>query len=223
MIDSIAARLGYTKLGNGDYFHPETNRTITIIGEKVIVTEEIHCEKEAHIVHVLTCNAGKLEESRLSKFNGEWTFVPFEDMHEQIAVVILHAPTMHVDVPIKLQKITISEYEDFIIKKILEKNPNIQIDKCEIKTLSKESVTVILCSSLQEICPFEGKHIDEILTTKTTNPHQKIIISLLQEILGVYPQQSSDTSKHAEHHLAHPHDEYKSSDEAVPNTLTFQP
>ena len=210
MLESIAAKLGYQKMRNGSWFHPDTQKNVLVSGGRAIITEEVSFESDAQLAHVLTCNAGALDEARLSRIDGEWTFATSPEMHERFALVLMHSPTMTIRVPINRVDVSYAQYHegkflDYLAEDLC-KEEGMKVMYCEVTahTTSIAGLNVVLIASLQgETKPFEGISAVELLKMEPSDPRDAAIIAVLRSVLDGYQQQSSDTSEHEGSHLVH--------------------
>jgi len=207
-LDQLAANMGYQKMTNGSWFHPETTKNVQIVGGTLVVTEEVSFESDAQIAHVLTCNAGLLDSAFLSKVDKEWTFTTEESLHQRFAVVLMHSPTGMVCTPINKKKVTFDKYIGFLDNLAEEAcaEHGMKLRLCEVTATDTEvkGLAVLLVASIEEgQCPFHGIHASALLKVEPEGEEDKAVIAVLKSILVGDLQQSLGTSEREVSHLVH--------------------
>ncbi len=229
MIDQIAHKLGFTKMSDGSWFHPDTQKTVMVLEHTVVVTEDVSVENEAQAVHVMTCAAGKLEDSFLSNVNGEMSFSTDESIKVQFCVVLIHAPTMTIRVPLKFVDVKWSDYdENRFVHNMAEracKEAGVNHKYCEVEAVEcGNNLYMVSVLSLSDAeCPFPGIHAKQLLDMEPDDPRHKALISMVRSRLLPDPQQSSYTLEHELHRQVRSHDEYMKVAAVAPSTPSVQP
>lgn len=229
-LDDHAASLGYQKVRDNTWIHPRTNKTVQVSGGTITVIEDTSFETMANVVHVLTCSAGKLEEAYLGKVDGDWAFVTEESLQERFMVMLLHSPTSMIATPIKPLKVCYEDYADGDFVRVMAERAvgahRMRISNCEVFVMptKQPGLSVICILSLEDgECPFKGVSVTELLEMKTEDPNAIEFISVLKGVLAEGRPQSSNTSEHEEHRLAHQPDEYTSFSDPLLRILSAQP
>lgn len=225
-LDEHAAKLGYQKIRENVWIHPETSKTVQVSGGTITVTEDTSFETMANVVHVLTCNAGRLDKACLGKVDGDWAFVVDESLQDRFMLLVMHAPTSMVSTPIKTVKVAYEDYNngDFVglMASKAASERGLRLNECEVFVMPTKiaQLSVVCVLSIEDIaCPFHGVLIDQVIKMEPPSPDSSEFIQVLQAVLDGDRPQSAYTSEREEHRLVHQPDGYTASYDLPPDIL----